>query len=48
VLEPDSLAQEIREELDLARGHYRTDVQGEPLAASPALFDLSAQRRLPY
>jgi predicted DNA-binding transcriptional regulator YafY len=48
VLEPGSLAQDIRDELDLARGHYAPHGQVEPLAASPALFDLSAQRRLPF
>jgi hypothetical protein len=48
VLEPVSLAQEIRDELELARDHYAARGQVEPLAASPALFDLSAQHRLPF
>jgi proteasome accessory factor B len=48
VIEPASLALEIRNELDLARGHYAPAGQVEPLAASPALLDLSAQGRLPF
>jgi proteasome accessory factor B len=48
VVEPGSLAREIRDELDLARRHYAPAGQVEPLAASPALLDLSAQGRLPF
>jgi predicted DNA-binding transcriptional regulator YafY len=48
VIEPASLAREISEELDLARGHYAPAGQVEPLATSPALLDLSAQWRLPF
>lgn len=48
VVEPASLARGIRNELDLAREHYAPVGQVEPLAASPALFDLSAQGRLPF
>ena len=48
VVEPATLAQDIRHELDLARGHYALPGQVEPLAVSPALFDLSAQGRLPF
>jgi len=48
VIEPTILARGIRDELDLARGHYETGSRVEPLAASPALFDLSAQGRLPF
>jgi len=48
VVAPVSLAREIREELDLTRRHYAPAAQVEPLAASPALFDLSAQGRLPF
>lgn len=48
VVEPASLARGIRNELDLARERYAPVGQVEPLAASPALFDLSAQGRLPF
>jgi len=48
VLEPASLAREISEELDLARGHYPPAGQVEPLATSQALLDLSDQWRLPF
>jgi proteasome accessory factor B len=48
VVEPATLAQNIRNELDLARGHYALPGQVEPLMVSPALFDLSAQGRLPF
>ena len=48
VLEPASLAREISEELDLARGHYAPAGQVEPLATSQALLDLSNQWRLPF
>lgn len=48
VVEPADLAQDILDELDLARGHYAPAARVEPLGASPALFDLSAQSRLPF
>jgi predicted DNA-binding transcriptional regulator YafY len=48
VVAPPTLAREIREELDLTRERYATAAQVEPLAASPALFDLSSQARLPF
>lgn len=48
VVEPAQLADEIRMELDLARTHYAAAGSVEPLAASPALFDLSTQGRLPF
>jgi predicted DNA-binding transcriptional regulator YafY len=48
VIEPARLAQEIREELDLARGHYAPADQVEPLATSQALLDLSSQWCLPF
>jgi proteasome accessory factor B len=48
VTEPASLAREISEELDLARGHYAPAGQVEPLATSQALLDLSNQWRLPF
>jgi predicted DNA-binding transcriptional regulator YafY len=48
VVEPASLAAEIREELELARRRYAPAGAVEPLAASPALFDLSTQGRLPF
>ncbi len=48
VVKPAKLAEEIREELDLARRHYRPADQVEPLATSEALLDLSAQWRLPF
>ena len=48
VVEPASLAAEIRDELDLARRHYAPADQVEALATSQALIDLSAQWRLPF
>jgi hypothetical protein len=47
-MEPASLAREISDELDLARGHYAPAGQVEPLATSQALLDLSNQWRLPF
>ena len=48
VVAPRELADRIREELELAQQHYAADASVDPMAASAAMLELSAQWKLPF
>ena len=48
VIAPGDLVHKIAEELELAARHYAADAPVDPMAASAALLDLTAQWKLPF
>jgi predicted DNA-binding transcriptional regulator YafY len=48
VIAPRELAAKIVEELELATRHYAADMSVDPMAASAALLELTAQWKLPF